>query len=170
MSPADRESRRAAFALDAMGYAGLLVLFYFVYVGLPMAAMGEYDSVQRALYLKWTPMAFGFFFVQHLFFHAVMGASMGQRVRKLTYVTPAGQKPALGSLVVRAALSTLIFPSLILAPGPAIGFHFGPDSAPVSLTLLIIGCVVSGMLALRTDANGQTLTERLAGIRLVRKG
>ena len=148
--------RQRAFILDFLIYAVLMFLFYFMFLALPMMAMGSYDVVQREIYMRWTPIAYVFFFIQHVFLHTVWSGSLGQRFCGL-HLYHLAEKPAAKWVFGRALVATLIFPTLILFPGPAIGFYFGPDSGAVSLFALGLGIVITMMLSLRLNKSGQNL-------------
>ncbi|MEM6850766.1 MAG: RDD family protein [Pseudomonadota bacterium] len=163
-----RSARRWGFVLDAFGYSVLLFVFYFVFVGVPLLAMGDYDEVQRYLYLIWTPAAYIFFFAQHVIAHSLLEASFGQFVLGLAYRSADGERPLFINNAKRALISTLIFPTLLLLPGPVIGFLFGPDSALVSLVALAIGFAAAIRISLNIDGDGRTLTERATGLSLTK--
>lgn len=165
--PSLNQRRVYAFFADALGYLGLIGLFYFVFQALPLVAMGDYNEVQRALYLYATPFAYGFFFAQHFLVHALKSASLGQVFFKVELVNAAGQRPTVQAHLMRAGIATAIFPTLILLPGPALGFYLGPGSGAMSLAILALGFAVAWYLSTRTMHDGANWLEQIARMKLV---
>ena len=164
-----KRRRVNAFLIDSVLAFLAICLFYFVAMGLPLAAMGDYDVVQRSAYTSATPIAYGLFFVAHFVTSVSLKASIGQRLQKLWLVGSEGQRPKFTSFLGRSIFATLIFPTLVLLPGPALGFYLGAGSGGLSLGLLINGTALCALAALWTDNKNRNFTERIFGLQLVEK-
>jgi hypothetical protein len=164
-----KRRRFRAFLIDSVLAFLAICLFYFVAIGVPILSMGDYDVVQRSAYTSATPIAYGLFFVAHLVSSVALKASIGQRIQKLWLVGFEGQRPKFTAFLGRSIFATLIFPTLVLLPGPAVGFYLGAGSGGLSLGLLINGAVLCALIALWTDNNGRNVSERVFKLQLIEK-
>lgn len=169
LPPARFRSRLTVFWFDTIfALTGTFWLFVGV-VGLPaFAAMGRYEPDQEAAYLEALPFAFAICLVLTIASQLILKASAGQWFAGLR-LEPVTQTGASKGVVGQIVFGGILFPALLLLPGPMLGFAIGPASALGSLALLIAGIGLIGFLCLKTDADGQTLIERQTGIRLVYK-
>jgi uncharacterized oligopeptide transporter (OPT) family protein len=164
-----KRRRLNAFLIDSVLAFLAICLFYFVAMGLPLAAMGDYDFVQRVAYTQATPIAYSLFFFAHFVTSVSIKASIGQRLKKLWLVGSEGQRPKVTAFLGRSIFATLIFPTLVLLPGPAVGFYLGAGSGGLSLALLSIGTALCALAALWTNNQNRNLSERTFGLQLVEK-
>jgi hypothetical protein len=109
------------------------------------------------------------YFPQHFVWNALLRASPAEAIAGLRLVDQSGQSRPLFALFKRVLIATIIFPTLIILPGPLTGFAMGPESATLSVVLLLLGVITASVLGAEPFKGTHKPTEALTGLRLVQR-
>ncbi|MEL6521984.1 MAG: RDD family protein [Pseudomonadota bacterium] len=93
----------------------------------------------------------------------VLGASPGKALVGITLIDEDGARPSRAAFLKRS-LTTAILVSLIMVPGPLLGFVFGPSANPYSVGLLMVALPGVYVLAAWRLINGRIWADWYAGL------
>lgn len=110
-------------------------------VSSPIAFMSVYSEAQRREYYEVMRLFLVFLFLYHVTVYFAVGGTLAKRLAGLRVVRADGAALGLRDALRRAMVIFGLW-LLILAPGPIVGFAFGPGSEAASVGLLFAALIV----------------------------